>query len=199
MPSAMRSTAWCKVFPRLVCVFFFLESSSGFVLSWRCPSRFAQTSQPLTARSCVCSPPKAASRLPQLLLSPTGIVEPALRCPSSSSMHLSSRAASALAARAFSIGGIAQKSTTVVEAARGRSRTALSGSNGGSFSDNSDEVTEGEGDVDAGGKDGWRQRMVRTILTAFLRIRATVNALKSRLGLDRFGKVRSGNGGGAQT
>lgn len=48
-------------------------------------------------------------------------------------------------------------------------------------------------DLSPGDKDGWRQRMVRTIVTAYLRIRAILAVLVARLGLGRTAQVRALN------
>lgn len=63
----------------------------------------------------------------------------------------------------------------------GSSSTALSLGSG--------NQVEGDRDDDGGHKDGWRQRMVRSVVTVFLRIRAVFMALASRLGLGEPGKV----------
>jgi len=49
---------------------------------------------------------------------------------------------------------------------------------------------KGEGDEGADKGGGWRQRVVRTVVSVFLRIRALVAAVGSRLGLSRSTKVR---------
>lgn len=45
-------------------------------------------------------------------------------------------------------------------------------------------------DLRPGDKDGWRQRMVRTIVTTFLRIRAMLAVVIARLGLGPTAQVR---------
>lgn len=52
----------------------------------------------------------------------------------------------------------------------------------------------GDGAERGAGKDGWRQRMVRTIVSVFLRMRAVVAAVGSRLGLGGSSKVRDRKG-----
>ena len=56
------------------------------------------------------------------------------------------------------------------------------------------EAGAGSGGDDVGrdDKDGWRQRMVRTVVTAFLRFRSILAAVVAKLGLGRAGQVRSG-------
>lgn len=61
------------------------------------------------------------------------------------------------------------------------SRTALSLGSGNQVG--------GDRGGDGGQKDGWRQRMVRSVVTVFLRIRAVFTALASRLGFGEPGKV----------
>lgn len=50
---------------------------------------------------------------------------------------------------------------------------------------------EGDGGEGAEKGGGWRQRVVRTVVSVFLRIRAVVAALGSRLGLGRWSKVKA--------
>lgn len=65
------------------------------------------------------------------------------------------------------------------------STTALSLAAGNGVPGEGVDGTEG-----GAGKDGWRQRMVRTIVSVFLRMRGVVAALGARLGLGGSSKVR---------
>ncbi|CAN0276861.1 unnamed protein product [Ascophyllum nodosum] len=56
------------------------------------------------------------------------------------------------------------------------------------------EAGAGSGGDDVGrdDKDGWRQRMVRTVVTAFLRFRSILAAVVAKLGLGRAGQAKNG-------
>lgn len=173
----MRCPTWPNLCLRLALALF-LQSAFGFLLPGACPKPVAQPYDRCWAASSGIRAHVHARRPPPLLLS---LGFPVRRTQCSRLSSLLASAAATAAANSFLRGDVAQR-----RARSASTTTTLAlGSDNGLQDDGSDVAGGGEG------KDGWRQRMVRTIVTVFLRMRAVVAALGSRLGLGRSSKVRN--------
>lgn len=139
------------------------------------PAGSSSTAAAFARRSSTAAP--TARRLPLQLLRSPGPQLPRPRC----SRHPCGLSAAAPPA---ALGGRGVR--------RERSRTATSSSNTALAARTGDgglQRDSGGGGEGAEKGGGWRQRVVRTVVSVFLRIRAVVAALGSRLGLGRWSKV----------
>lgn len=180
---------WPHLFLRLALALS-LQPALGLLSSKGCLSRSAQRQQPSHPLVHRCS---SSSGLPAR---PTRRLPPALAAQQlpqhrRHQHHLcistqSTPAAAAARPGCFSSGDVSQRSA--------RQRTAWSTTALALAAGRGVPGEAGDGAEEGAGKDGWRQRMVRTIMSVFLRMREVVAAVGARLGLGGSSKVR-GSGG----
>lgn len=127
----------------------------------------------------LCIRPGAARRLPSRL--PAGAQHSRRRASTPRSFPEEASAAT--------VGGLLRGDSVHRCGRRGASTALALGANEGMRGEGAEERSP-VGGGDGGGKGGWRQRIVRTIMTVFLTVRAMVALTASRLGLGRPGAVR---------
>lgn len=174
---------WPHLFLR-VALALFLQPALGLLSPKACLSRSAQrqqSSHPLAHR-CSSSglPARPTRRLPPALAAqlPQHRRHQHNTCISIQSTP----GAAAVRPGGFSSGDVSQRSA--------RQRTAWSTTALALAAGRGVPGEAGDGAEGGAGKDGWRQRMVRTIVSVFLRMRAVAAAVGARLGLGGSSKVR---------
>lgn len=182
----MRPRAWLDVYSRLAFVFY-LQSAVGFLTPSVCRYRHCATQQCKQGPLASTGSSSCTARRPLTTRLSAGL--------SHDRSYRSTHGFNPLIAvrrplSNFLPGDDRERRDARPSADSQSSRTALGVGTPG-------RGAQGEGADDgsaagngSGGKDGWRQRMVRTILSVFLRIKAVFAAVGAKLGLRRSSEVR---------
>lgn len=186
----MRSPAWLARrsgrADALVVLVLSFHSALGFLSPGPCHTpHLAHTHDIATRSSSRSSSSSSTCRL--ALVSPAPLQQPRQRFQRTACRLSRTVAAASLpGARAAAGGGGGSLLSGDVGAQKRMGPTAGSST---ALSLGSGNQVEGDGRGDEGDKGGWRQRMVQTVVTVFLRMKAVFMALASRLGFGLPGKV----------
>ncbi|CAM9626075.1 unnamed protein product [Scytosiphon promiscuus] len=177
---------WTELCLRLVLVLS-VPSALGFVS----PHHVLIRSQQQNNQAAASSPSAVRQQQPssRRLLRPrcSGAQPPRQRCS-----YTGGLSPPALGALSFSAAALPSTNPLAAGAGSGHEQRASSYSNTALALAAGRGVQGDGGDSADGGKEGgWRQRMVRTIVSVFLRIRAVAAGVGSRVGLGRWIKVRA--------
>lgn len=174
-----------------LCLRVMLALSLPSALGYLTPHHVFSQPQRQNHRAAAASSPTAARQhsTSRRLLRPRCSGAPSTRQRCS---HTSSLSEPPTGALSFPVAALSSTNPLVVGGGNSRGRRAALYSNT-ALAMAAGRGVQGEGGdgVDGGKEGGWRQRMVRTIVSVFLRIRAVAAGLGSRVGLGRWSKVGS--------